>query len=139
VFITLSNMGSSKRDSSAGGQGSPGRGVPGDVQTEALEAVQDALQWQLAESRWQAIEEILTTMETAFINGDREALEAATVHLEMAGPLRITRIGATPIVPPPPPILLQLNHLVLSLGGATPAPSRLAGEPGTGNDVPRRS
>jgi hypothetical protein len=131
-------MGSSGRDSSAGGRGGPGHAIPADVQAEALEAVQDALAWQLAEARWQAIAGILAAMETAFAQSDRDGFEEATVHLEMAGPLRIIRIGATPVVSAPPPVLLQLNHLVLSLGGTTLAPPQPTDEPGTGNDVPHR-
>lgn len=88
-----------------------------DVRAEALDVVSDALQWRLADARWQAIEPVLAAMDAALAAGDLDALAAATADLELAGPLRITRIGATPIVPPAPPIRDRLNQLVHSLGG----------------------
>jgi hypothetical protein len=55
----------------------------------------------------------------ALAAADLDALAAATADLELAGPLRITRIGATPVVPPTPPVRDLLNRLVFSLGGIT--------------------
>jgi hypothetical protein len=88
-----------------------------DVRAEALDVISDALQWRLADARWQAIEQVLVVMEAALTTGDVAVLEAATADLELAGPLRITRIGTPPVVPPPPPIRDRLNQLVYSLGG----------------------
>jgi hypothetical protein len=88
-----------------------------EVRAEALDLLQDALEWQLAEGRWQAIEHTLIAMDAALAANDLAALTAATADLELAGPLRITRIGATPMVPAAPPIRDRLNHLVYVLGG----------------------
>jgi len=88
-----------------------------DVRAEALDVVSDALQWQLAGARWQAIERVLIAMDAALQVGDPEALAAASADLELAGPLRITRIGATPVIPPAPPVRDRLNRLARSLGG----------------------
>jgi hypothetical protein len=118
----------------------PDPSIPGDVRAEALDVVQDVIQWRLAEARWSAIEQTLTAMDTACQMGDREGLEAATVHLELAGPLRIVRIGATPILPPPPPIRDRLNRLVFALGGTTLAPQQQPSEDaGTDSDDHHRS
>jgi hypothetical protein len=92
-----------------------------DARAEALAVVSDALQWRLAEARWQAIKQVLIGMDAALAAGDLDALAGATADLELAGPLRITRIGATPVVPPAPPVRDLLNRLVYSLGGI-PAP-----------------
>jgi len=92
-----------------------------DVRAEALDVLSDALQWRLAEARWQAIEQVLITMDAALEADDLDALAAATADLELAGPLRITRIGATPVVPPAPPVRDRLNRLVHSLGEVTAA------------------
>jgi hypothetical protein len=88
-----------------------------DVRAEALDVVSDALLWRMTEARWQAIEQVLVAMDAALTAGDLDALALATADLELAGPLRITRIGATPVVPPAPPVRDRLNRLVHSLGG----------------------
>jgi hypothetical protein len=114
--------------------------IPPSVRDEALDVIKDALRWQLAEARWQAIEQILGAMDAALESGDPQAVSAATVELEMAGPLRITRIGGTPVVSPPPPVRDRLNRLVFSLGGTTPEPRpQAAEEPRTDDDGTHRS
>lgn len=121
IFVTLSSM--SSLDNSARGWNSPDAGT----RTEALDVISDALQWRLADARWAAIEEVLAAMDAALSANDTEALAAATADLELAGPVRITRIGAVPVVPPPPAIRDRLNRLVHSLGGS---PEAHQAEPG---------
>jgi hypothetical protein len=94
-----------------------------DARAEALDVVSEVLEWRLAEARWQAIQQVLIAMEAALAAGDLDALAAATADLELAGPLRITRIGTTPVVAAAPPVRDLLNRLVYSLGGI-PAPQR---------------
>lgn len=89
------------------------------LRAEALDAISDALQWRLASSRWAAIEGVLAAMDEALQARDLEALASALSDLELAGPVRITRIGATPIVPASPPVRERLNRLVHVLGGTT--------------------
>jgi hypothetical protein len=98
-----------------------------DARAEALDVVTDALQWRLAEPRWQAIEQVLATMDAALEAGDQQALMEATADLELAGPLRITRIGSTPVFSPSPLIRDRLNRLVYSLGGTPTANGEVAG------------
>jgi hypothetical protein len=94
----------------------PDSGNGADVRAEALDIISDVLQWRLADGRWRAIQQVLAAMDDALAAGDVDALAAATADLELAGPLRITRIGAPPIVPPTPPVRDLLNRLVHSLG-----------------------
>lgn len=114
VFATLALMGSLDEPPPGGASSDVA-----DVRAEALDVVSNALRWQLADARWQAIEQVLTAMDAALAADDLAALTAATADLELAGPLRITRIGATPVVPPPPPVRDRLNRLVYSLGGTS--------------------
>jgi hypothetical protein len=86
------------------------------VLKEALQAVEDATEWQLSEAHWLAIEHLLGELETAIKAGDADAVAEATADLELAGPLRIASLGARPVVKPPAPVLFLLNHLVYSLG-----------------------
>jgi hypothetical protein len=94
-----------------------------EARADALDVVSDVLQWQLHEMRWQPVEQILAAIEDALTADDTAALTAATANLELAGPVRLTRIGATPIVPPPATVRARLNRLVHSLGDA-PAQER---------------
>lgn len=112
TFVTLSTM------------GSPGRPpLGGDssetvvARAEALGAASDALEWRLTGKRWESVEQVLAAMAAALATNDLEALKAATAELEVAGPVRIVRIGAPPVVPPPPQVRDRLNRLVYSLGG----------------------
>jgi hypothetical protein len=84
---------------------------------EALDVLSDAQLWQLAEARWETIEQVLATMEAALASGDIDALAEATAALELAGPLRILPIG--PAVGPTPVAGDLLNRLVYSLGGVS--------------------
>jgi hypothetical protein len=90
-----------------------------DVRAEALSVISDIKQWQLTDARWQAIDQMLAAVAAALETDDPEALAAAIAELELAGPVRLTRIGAPPVVPPPPPIRDRLNLLVHTLGGAS--------------------
>jgi hypothetical protein len=116
MFVTLGSMSS---------QEEPGPGWnsadTGGVRTDALDVLSDALSWRLVGPRWAAIEQVLAAMDAALAAGDVAALAAATTDLELAGPVRITRIGAVPVVPPPPAIRDRLNRLVHSLGGVPAA------------------
>jgi hypothetical protein len=102
--------------------------------------IEDALRWQLPEARWRGIEQALGAIDAALVADDPEALVAATVRLELAGPMRITRIGGAPVVPPPPPLRDRLNRLVFALGGVSLGPQQPTTEDGgADDDAARRS
>lgn len=105
-----------------------------DARAEALDVLFDVQQWRLADARWQAIGQVLIAMEAALRADDAESLAVATADLELAGPLRVTRIGATPVVPPTPQVLDVLNRLVHSLGGITAGQQQEAADNGPGDD-----
>jgi hypothetical protein len=100
-----------------------------EIRSEALAALSDAFSWKLADERWQGIYRVLAAMAVALESGDVDALEAATAHLELAGPLRIIPIG--PALGPTPPVRDLLNKLVHALGGVTTAqPTQEPGDTG---------
>jgi hypothetical protein len=99
--------GDASHDHSGGGQADG-------VRAEALQVVLDALVWQLAPARWQAVDQALAAMEAAVAANDQAALAEATADLEVAGPLRLNRIGDTSD-DPPPDVRDRLNRLVYSL------------------------
>src|SRR5215469_17602715 len=100
-----------------------------DVRAEALDVLSDVRQWRLADARWRAVEQVLIAMDAAVQADDSDALMAATADLELAGPLRLTRIDATPVGPPARPVRDRLNRLE-SLGGTVPEQQREPEDPG---------
>jgi hypothetical protein len=85
---------------------------------DALDVLGDMGAWRLAEPRWVQVETILQSLATAITTADFDGLRRATAELELIGPVRITRIGATPIVAPPRRIRDITNHLVHQLTAA---------------------
>lgn len=80
------------------------------IRDDALNILRDILEWKLSKVRWETVAVLLDTM--AADPADLDAVSAVTTKLEMAGPVRITRIGATPTEPPPPKVLERVNTLV---------------------------
>jgi len=106
------------------------------MRAEALDALSDVRSWQLAEERWPRIYQVLVAMAAAADVGDPDALAAATVQLEMAGPLRIIPIDLA--TGPTPPVRDLLNKLVHTLGGLTAGQLREPGDAGAVDaDLPR--
>ena len=85
------------------------------VQSDALDVLSAVLTWRLADARWQAIEEVLVAMDVALQANDLEALAEATIHLELAGPLRVTRIGGIPASAAPDAVRDRVVQLTRSL------------------------
>lgn len=108
-----------------------------EIRAEALDALSDALRWKLADRRWQEIHGVLAGMATALESGDMAAFAEATAHLELAGPLRITPIGAA--AGPPREVRDLLNQLVHTLGGVTAdqRPDQQGNAGAAGADLPR--
>jgi CATRA-Associated Small Protein len=74
------------------------------------------LRWELTEVRWDQLIETIDIAIAAEAADDIDALREATIRLEVSGPVRVTRIGASPQVPPPPPVRDRVNHLIHALG-----------------------
>lgn len=96
--------------------------------SDALDVLGDLFVWQLVPLRWQRVEQILDSLTEALATGDADTLRDATAELELAGPVRATRIGATPVVPAPESVRERVNHLVHSLGGTAPPPTTESGD-----------
>ena len=87
------------------------------VHSDALDVLSDVLSWRLAAPRWQEIEKMLVAMDTALQANDLAALAEATIRLELAGPLRATRIGGTSVSAPPDAVRGRVVQLTVSLRG----------------------
>lgn len=88
---------------------------------EAIDVLRDVLVWELALPRWQEVERVVESMQTASATADVDTLREITADLELLGPVRITRIGATPQVPAPDRVRERTNYLIHSLSGTSQA------------------
>jgi hypothetical protein len=99
---------------------------------EAVAVLRQVADWELAPARWDRVSGLLDAVQAALDSGDAEALAAAVIDLEMAGPVRIVRIGSGQPSAPPPPIRERLGLLIHSLTASvrdypTAEPGRAAG------------
>ena len=85
---------------------------------EAAAVLRHVADWELAPSRWDLVDGLLDAMEAALDSGDAEALAAATADLELAGPVRIVRIGSSQPSAAPPLIRERVNQLIHNLSMA---------------------
>jgi hypothetical protein len=90
---------------------------PQQVLQDAVHVLEDLLLLELSPARWEGIAGILEALATEVAASDLSNLTEATIQLELAGPVRITRIGATPTEPPPPRVRERINQLIHSLSG----------------------
>jgi hypothetical protein len=88
-----------------------------ELRGDALAVLQDALEWRLTGPRWAAVAEAVEAVTSALRTGDVEALRAAVYDLELAGPVRATGFGDTPVVDAPEPVREEINELIHTLDG----------------------
>lgn len=88
-----------------------------EVRQDAVSVLQDMLGWRLSTARWDAIAGSVEALATYLDVGDLAAAQDIVIQLELAGPVRITRIGAVPSQPPPPPVRERVNQLIHRLSG----------------------
>ncbi|MBO3747407.1 hypothetical protein J5X84_15120 [Streptosporangiaceae bacterium NEAU-GS5] len=87
------------------------------LRDEAVATLRQATAWRLPPARWDKAAAILEALSIALGAGDAAEFQSAIIELELAGPTRITRIGAAPedLEPIPPPMHERLNHLIHQL------------------------
>jgi hypothetical protein len=93
----------------------PNSALDAELRADVLDVLDDVAQWRLAPQRWQQVYELLGAITEALAGADVDALRDAAGNLELAGPVRITRIGATPAVRLPDDVQERVNHLKHSL------------------------
>lgn len=87
------------------------------VLEDAIHVLEDLLLWELTAARWEGVAGILEAVAAEVAADDLSNLAEATIQLELAGPVRITRIGAMPTEPPPPRVRERINQLIHRLSG----------------------
>jgi hypothetical protein len=93
--------------------------LDGETRADALDVLRDLLDWRMAPARWEQVERLVAAMDSALADGDVNALRRATIELELASPVRVTRLGATPQGPPPEKVRERANHMIHSIGSVT--------------------
>ncbi|ACU75424.1 hypothetical protein Caci_6578 [Catenulispora acidiphila DSM 44928] len=105
------------------------------IRAEAVRALSHVEYWELTPARWELLAGMLDALAAAPAD-DVDAIAVATADLELAGPMRITPIGAgntrpeaglTGVVriPVPPKIRERVNELIHMLrGGGDPGRAR---------------
>jgi hypothetical protein len=86
-----------------------------EIRAEAVAILENVLRWELAPARWGRLTEAIDAAVAAEAAGDLEALQEATIQLELSGPVRITRIGSTSTVPPSPVVHERVTSLIHTL------------------------
>ena len=87
------------------------------LRDEALSVLRDVLEWSLTPAGWEAVTGTLDSLGTGLDLADPDqlaALNEATIALELAGPVRITRIDKS-AVPAPDGVRDRVNQLIHEL------------------------
>ncbi|MFI9568782.1 CATRA system-associated protein [Streptomyces rishiriensis] len=108
--------------------------IDGETRDDAVDVLDDLLQWQLTAERWEHVEALVRSLDQALAARDADALRAATAELELAGPVRITRIGTKALIPVPEKTRDRANRLVHTLGGRPQEPRPDGPADDTGGD-----
>ncbi|WP_158854081.1 CATRA system-associated protein [Saccharothrix deserti] len=78
----------------------------------------DLVQWEMTERQWRHVAGLVGTLAAAVRACGADAVRDATDAVELAAPVRVTRVGQEPVVPPPPFVLERRSETLDSLRGA---------------------
>jgi hypothetical protein len=81
------------------------------ISDAAIRVLDYILRLELTEARWNRVDGILAIVAEAAAASDFEALRAATSQLRAIGPIRVIRIGGTPVGPPPPKVRERVEQV----------------------------
>jgi len=90
---------------------------------DALDVLQNVVQWRLTATRWATVCSALDAMRAAYDAGDVDAVRKAVFDLELAGPVRANSLAGEEVGEPPAPVYDVANRLQHDLSGdGAPAP-----------------
>jgi hypothetical protein len=87
-----------------------------DLRSDVRDIVSDAVQWQLPQERWPAVEDLIAQLREALRTGDAKRVEELLTELELAAPLRIKPIGGPQTESAPERLKHVANDLIHDLG-----------------------
>jgi CATRA-associated small protein len=87
------------------------------LRADALDVLQDVVQWRLTAPRWATVRSALEAMRAAYDAGDVDTLRDAVSDLELAGPVRANSLAGDEVGEPPAPVYDVANSLRHDLSG----------------------
>jgi hypothetical protein len=100
------------------------------IRDAAIRVLDYILRLELTQARWDRVDDIVAVAVEAAAAGDFGTLRAATSQLHAIGPVRVIRIGGTPVGPPPPKVRERIEHMRVAVETA----GDTGEEDGKGND-----
>jgi hypothetical protein len=91
--------------------------VDAKLRADALDVLQDVIQWRLTATRWATVRGALDAMRAAYDAGEVDALREAVYDLELAGPVRANSLAGDEVGEPPAPVYDVANRLQHDLFG----------------------
>jgi hypothetical protein len=101
-----------------------------EIRASAIRVLDYILRLELTEARWNRVDGILSIAVEAGAAGDFGTLWTATSQLRAIGPVRVIRIGGTPVRPPPPKVRERIERVRVAVVAA----GDTGEEDGKGND-----
>ncbi|PSL52112.1 hypothetical protein B0I31_11564 [Saccharothrix carnea] len=86
-----------------------------EVVDHARAVLDDLLGWEMTGQGWREVAELVADLTEAVRSGASDAVHDATEDLAVVAPVRATRIGEEPVVPPPPFVLERRSETLDSL------------------------
>ncbi|MDG4765907.1 hypothetical protein O7632_17635 [Solwaraspora sp. WMMD406] len=88
--------------------------IPAALTTEAVLLLRDVYRWQHADAQWAEVDDLLATLDRAFVVGDAAGFRQALVDVEFVQD-RVSPVTGRPRTAPPPRTRDRLNQLVHAL------------------------
>ncbi|MGH3693054.1 MAG: CATRA system-associated protein [Pseudonocardiaceae bacterium] len=89
--------------------------MEGDMCQDAMDVLQDALSWRLAEGRWPIVSQVVDSLAVTLAAGDIEAFGEAVCDLEQASSVRAVSAQTPPEDPIPGTVRDRINELLHTL------------------------
>jgi hypothetical protein len=89
-----------------------------EILASTIRVLDYVLRLELTEARWVRVDDILAIAVEAGASGDFGTLRAATSQLRAIGPVRIIRIGGTPVGPPPVKVRERVEQVRIAVEAA---------------------
>jgi hypothetical protein len=83
---------------------------------DALELLQEALEWVVSARRWTQIDELLIALRDSWFAGDGGRFRDVVGDLEVLSPLRANDAGRDSGTPPPEPVRDRINDTIHEIG-----------------------
>jgi hypothetical protein len=88
-----------------------------DLREDAVDVLRDVQVWRLTSGRWQVVAQAVDSVAAALVAGDTVAFREALCDVELAGPVRATRVENAETLPASESVRERVNELIHTLDG----------------------